>query len=32
MRLTENLSKIVGTMKPLPSWVQKGAIIGIVNG
>lgn len=32
MGLTENLSQHVGTMRPLPAWVQQGAIIGIVNG
>lgn len=32
MALTENLSLHVGTMEPLPAWVQQGAIIGIVNG
>lgn len=32
MELTENLSKSIGTMKSLPSWIQQGAVIGIVGG
>jgi sulfoquinovosidase len=32
MELTEKLSLHIGTMKPLPEWSQKGAIVGIVGG
>lgn len=29
--LASEVSKTVGMMKPLPSWVQQGALIGIVQ-
>lgn len=32
MEQTENLSQHIGTMEPLPEWIQQGAVIGIVNG
>ena len=32
MELSQVLSTTVGTMRPLPSWVLQGAIVGIVNG
>lgn len=30
--LASEVSRTTGMMKPLPSWVQQGAIIGIVGG
>jgi hypothetical protein len=32
MHLSQILSQTVGTMRPLPSWVLQGSIVGIVNG
>jgi hypothetical protein len=32
LELVQTLSQTVGTMKPLPSWIQQGCIIGIVGG
>jgi len=32
MGLTENVSKSIGTMRPLPRWIQEGVVVGIVGG
>lgn len=32
MKLAQLVSKTVGTMEPLPSWVMQGAVVGIVGG
>lgn len=32
LSLAQTLSKTVGTMRPLPEWALKGAIVGIVGG
>ena len=32
LKLSQEVSKTVGTMDPLPEWVMQGAIVGIVNG
>lgn len=32
MQLVESVSQAIGTMKPLPSWIQNGVIVGIVGG
>jgi len=32
LALAQTLSKTVGTMRPLPEWALKGAIVGIVGG
>jgi alpha-glucosidase len=32
MALSQELSKTVGTMRPLPEWALKGAVVGIVGG
>ena len=30
--LAQLVSTTIGTMKPLPEWIQKGIIVGMVNG
>lgn len=32
MNLVENVSQHIGTMEPLPSWIQQGVVVGIVGG
>jgi len=32
MALSQELSKTVGTMRSLPEWALKGAVVGIVGG
>ena len=32
LALSQEVSKSVGVMEPLPKWVQQGAIVGIVYG
>jgi hypothetical protein len=32
MNLVEGVSKHIGTMEPLPSWIQQGVVVGIVGG
>jgi len=32
LSLSQEVSKSVGVMEPLPEWVQQGAIVGMVNG
>ena len=32
LELSQIVSTTIGTMKPLPAWIQKGCIVGMVNG
>ena len=32
LQLSQEVSKSVGVMEPLPSWILQGAVVGIVNG
>jgi len=32
LELSQIVSTTIGTMKPLPKWIQQGCIVGMVNG